>query len=70
MKLGIIAGDGKLPAIIAEAAKKNGYSIIAIAHSGLTSPDIEKIADRTHWLKLGQLSELINTLKNEGVQRR
>ena len=67
MKLGIIAGDGKFPAIIAEAAKKNGYSIIAIAHSGLTSPDIEKIADQTHWLKLGQLSELINILKNEGV---
>ncbi len=67
MKLGIIAGDGKFPAIIAEAAKKSGYAIIAVAHTGLTSQDIEKPADKIHWIKLGQLSELIGFLKKEGI---
>jgi len=67
MKLGIIAGDGKFPSIIAEAAKKSGYTIIAVAHTGLTSPDIENAADKIYWTKLGQLSALINILKKEGV---
>lgn len=67
MKLGIISGDGKFPAIIAEAAKKGGWTIIAVAHTGLTSPDIEKTADKIYRVKLGQLSELINILKKEGV---
>src|SRR3990172_9398275 len=65
--LGIISGDGKVPAIIAEAAKKGGWTIIAVAHTGLTSPDIEKTADTIYRVKLGQLSELINILKKEGV---
>ncbi len=67
MKLGIIAGDGKFPAIIAEAAKKGGCTIIAVAHMDLTSTEIEKSADRIYWTKLGQLSELIDILKKEGV---
>ena len=67
MKLGIIAGDGRFPAIIAEAAKKSGYTIIAVALTGLTSPDIENAADKVYWTKLGQLSALINILKKEGV---
>ncbi len=67
MKIGIIAGDGNFPAIIAEAARKSGCTIIAVAHTGLTSPDIEKAADKVYWTKLGQLSELIDVLKKEGV---
>src|SRR3990172_3107747 len=65
--LGIISGDGKFPEIIAEAAKKGGWTIIAVAHTGLTSPDIEKTADTIYRVKLGQLSELINILKKEDV---
>ncbi|MCC6542883.1 MAG: UDP-2,3-diacylglucosamine diphosphatase LpxI [Nitrospirae bacterium] len=67
MKLGIIAGDGRFPVIIADAARKSGYTIISIAHTGLTSPEIENASDRVYWTKLGQLSSLINILKKEGV---
>ncbi|MBI5756445.1 MAG: UDP-2,3-diacylglucosamine diphosphatase LpxI [Nitrospirae bacterium] len=66
-KLGIIAGDGKFPIIIAEAARDNGYTVIAVAHTGITSQDIEKAADRAYWIKIGQMSKLIDTLKSEGV---
>lgn len=67
-KLGIIAGDGSFPVILAEAAKNNGYSIIVAAHNGITSPDIEKIADKTFWFNLGQLSKMIDSFKKEGVR--
>ncbi|MDD5434513.1 MAG: UDP-2,3-diacylglucosamine diphosphatase LpxI [Nitrospira sp.] len=67
-KLGIIAGDGSFPVIIAEAAKNSGYSIIVVAHNGLTSPDIERVADKTFWVNLGQLSKTIDSFKKEGVK--
>ena len=67
IKLGIIAGDGRFPVILAEETKKNGYTIIAVAHTGLTSQDIEKVADRTHWIKIGEMSRLIDILKGEGI---
>ncbi len=67
MKLGIIAGDGRFPVIIADAAGKNGYETIVVAHTGLTSPDIENAADKVYWTKLGQLSALINILKKEEI---
>lgn len=66
-KLGIIAGDGKFPIIIAEAARDNGYTVIAVAHTDITSQEIEKAADSAYWIKLGQMSKLIDTLKSEGV---
>lgn len=68
MKLGIVAGDGSFPAIISEAARKSGFTIVAVAHIGLTSPDIEKAADAVYWIKLGQLTGLIDILKKEGVE--
>lgn len=67
-KLGIIAGDGRFPVIIAEAAKNSGYTIIVAAHNGITSPDIEKSVDKTFWFNLGQLSKMIDSFKKEGIK--
>lgn len=67
-KLGIIAGDGSLPVILAGAAKDIGYSVIVVAHKGITSPEIEKVADKTYWVNVGQLSKLIESFKKEGVK--
>lgn len=66
-KLGIIAGDGRFPVIIAEGVRNNGYTTIVIAYSGLTSQDIEKFSDKTYWIKIGELSRLIKILKKEDV---
>ncbi|HEX2260468.1 MAG TPA: DUF1009 domain-containing protein, partial [Candidatus Binatia bacterium] len=33
-KLGLIAGNGKFPLIFAEQARKEGYSLVAVAHRG------------------------------------
>ena len=66
-KLGIIAGDGRFPVIIAEAAKSNGYTTIVVAHSGLSSKEIEKAGERTYWINIGELSKLIDIFKREGI---
>lgn len=66
-KLGIIAGDGRFPVILVKAAKVSGYSTIAIAHTGLSSLDIEKAAEKTYWIHIGEISKLINIFKKEEV---
>ena len=66
-RLGIIAGDGKFPVLLAEEINKNGYISVIVAHTGLTPQYIEKTADKTFWIKVGQLSKLIEIFKSEGI---
>lgn len=67
-KLGLIAGNGKFPFLVLQAARAQGYEVVVAAIREETSPDIEKSgAAAVHWLSLGELSRLIETFKSAGV---
>src|SRR3954462_10371865 len=66
-KLGLIAGNGKFPFLVADAAASHGYDVVIVAIKEEASPDLEKKAGNFHWLSLGDLSKLIDTFKREGV---
>jgi len=68
-KLGIIAGNGKFPLILAENAAKEGIEVVAVALSEETDRAIEEVASKVYWLSITQLGKLISTFKNEGVTR-
>jgi UDP-2,3-diacylglucosamine hydrolase len=69
-KLGIIAGNGRFPFLVLEAAKAQGEEVIVAAIKEETSPEIEhQGAAAVHWLSLGELSKLIDTFKRAGVTR-
>jgi UDP-2,3-diacylglucosamine hydrolase len=69
-KLGLIAGNGKFPFLVLDAAKAQGFNVIVAAIKEETSPEIEsRGAAAVHWLSLGELSRLIETFKKEGVTR-
>ena len=69
-RLGLIAGNGKFPLLVLDAARAQGYDVIVAAIREETSPEIEsKGAASVHWLSLGELSKLIDTFKAEGVTR-
>jgi DUF1009 family protein len=69
-KLGLIAGNGRFPFLVLEAAKAHGEEVIIVAIKEETSPQIEEQgAAAVHWLSLGELSKLIDTFKREGVTR-
>jgi hypothetical protein len=69
-KLGLIAGNGKFPFLILEAARSQGFDVVVAAIKEETSPEIERSgAAAVYWLSLGELSKLIETFKAEGVQR-
>ena len=69
-KLGLIAGNGKFPFLVLDAARAQGYEVIVAAIKEETFPDIaSRGAAAVHWLSLGELSKLIDTFKQEGVHR-
>jgi DUF1009 family protein len=69
-KLGLIAGNGKFPFLVLEAARAQGYDVIVAAIKEETFPEIESYgAASVHWLSLGELSKLIETFQREGVRR-
>src|SRR4051812_42186682 len=69
-KLGLIAGNGRFPFLVLEAARAQGYEVVVAAIKEEASPDIEsRGAAAVHWLSLGELSKLIDTFHREGVTR-
>lgn len=65
--IGLIAGGGQFPIIVAEAMRKQGFRVVATAHSGETDPSISDKVDEIVWIKLGQLGRLIKSLKSAGA---
>ncbi|MBV9182627.1 MAG: UDP-2,3-diacylglucosamine diphosphatase LpxI, partial [Acidobacteria bacterium] len=69
-KLGLIAGNGRFPLLVLDAARAQGYEVVVAAIKEETCPEIEsKGAAAVHWLSLGELSKLIETFRREGVTR-
>lgn len=67
-KLGIIAGGGQFPVLVAEAARRHGREVVVVAHRGESSPELETAADACLWVKLGQLNKLLSFLHHQGVK--
>lgn len=69
-RIGLIAGNGKFPFLVLDAARAQGYEVIVAAIKEETAPEIEsRGAAAVHWLSLGELSKLIETFKREGIRR-
>jgi len=69
-KLGLIAGNGKFPFLVLEAARAQGYEVVVAAIKEETSPEIESCgAAAVHWLSLGELSKLIEIFQRAGARR-
>ena len=74
MKLGLIAGNGRFPFLLLDAARAEGHSVVVAAIKEETDAEIDQRAAAdpeitVHWLSLGELSRLIETFQKEGVQK-
>ena len=69
-RLGLIAGNGKFPFLVLDAARAQGYEVVVAAIKEETFPEIEtRGAAAVHWFSLGELSKLIEIFQREGVHR-
>jgi len=68
--LGIIAGNGVYPRILAAAARKTGVKkIVAAAFTDETDSAISQHVDVVEWLRVGQLSRLLKFFREHEVHR-
>ena len=66
-RYGMIAGNGRFPLLALETARKLGDEVVVVGIREEASPDIEKLAVRCYWISLGELSRLIEILKQESL---
>jgi hypothetical protein len=74
MKLGLIAGNGRFPFLILDAARAQGLPVVVAAIREEADAEIDQRAAAdsgitVHWLSLGELSRLIETFHKEGVEK-
>src|SRR5882724_5902625 len=64
---GLIAGNGRFPFLVLQAARSQGIDMTVIAIKEEADPELENHAQRLHWVSLGELSKTIELLHQEGV---
>lgn len=67
--LGLIAGNGVFPRLVARGAREAGVEVVACAHVGETEPEIEGEVASCTWVRVGELGKIIRTLKGAGCER-
>lgn len=67
--LGLIAGNGVFPRLVARGAREAGIDVVAVAHVGETEPELEGEVLSCTWIKVGELGKMIRTLKQAGCER-
>lgn len=65
--LGLIAGNGRFPFLLADEARRCGREVVAAAIEGETDPTLADHVDQLRWLKLGQIRRTIDILKEFGA---
>ena len=74
MTLGLIAGNGRFPFLVLDAARAQGHEVTVVAVKEEAFPELADAAAREpqaalHWVSLGQLGTCIKILKDAGVTR-
>ncbi|MFH1076798.1 MAG: UDP-2,3-diacylglucosamine diphosphatase LpxI [Pseudomonadota bacterium] len=65
--LGIIAGGGQFPIIVAHTAHAQGLKVYTIAHIDEADPQLAEISDGIEWIHLGQMNRLIKFFQKHNV---
>jgi UDP-2,3-diacylglucosamine hydrolase len=66
--LGLIAGNGDFPLLIARAAQKEGKKVVAAAHLGETRAELRSLVENICWVRLGEFGKLVRFFKKQGVK--
>lgn len=71
--IGLIAGNGRFPLLVLEAARSLGHDLTVVAVTEEAAPEIETLAAARgaalHWVSLGQLGTCIQLLHQAGCRQ-
>src|SRR5436189_3680423 len=65
--LGLIAGEGVFPLLVARGARAAGRKVICAAFTNNAWPDLEREVDHFEWVGILRIGSWINVLKQSAV---
>ena len=68
-RLALIAGNGRFPFLVLDAARDQGIDPLVVAIKEEASPELAQTASEVRWLSLGEVSKLLELLNAERVTR-
>jgi hypothetical protein len=66
--LGIIAGEGQFPFLVAQGARSFGRRVVAVGFRGHTREGLYPLVDRMQWVRVGQLGKVLRFFSKHGVR--
>jgi DUF1009 family protein len=71
MRLGLIAGNGRFPFLVLDAARSMGHEVTVIAAKEEALADLNDAAAKAgspiHWISIGELGRCISLMKDAGI---
>ena len=67
-KIGLIAGNGQFPLLIAKAAQRKGWQVYAVGYKGETDPELTNLVTAIEWLYLGQIKKMIKFFRSKEIK--
>lgn len=68
-RIALIAGQGKLPSIFADEARKCGEYVIGIAINGITTQGLESHVDKIYWRDITETKKALEIFRQERINK-
>lgn len=68
-RIGIIAGAGRFPFLVAEGARAAGHEVVIVGLRGLADPSLQQLADRFYWSGVVRLGRWLRVFRRERVSQ-
>ena len=65
----VIAGNGRFPFLVLEAAREQGIRPLVFAIREEASPELSQMSSSIHWLSLGEASKLLELARAERIEK-
>ncbi len=67
-KLGLLAGTGRLPVMVAEAATRAGHRVYSFGFKGMMSAELNEVSEEVHAFPFCQLGPIMNRMEEKGIE--
>jgi len=68
-KLGLLAGTGRLPVMVADSASRSGRRVHTFGFKGMMSPDLKKVSEEVHEFPFCQLGPVMDRMEEVGISQ-
>ncbi len=67
-RVGLIAGEGKLPILIARSIENRHQEAVIWAFRDISAPEIDEPHRMVRWIEMGRFQDLIESLRTSGIK--